>query len=65
MGTGLDALKDRLEQAIIKNTGRMKKTFRIPAVGGEHLRWVGFKENTQNLWESSAEFTTFLSNFDD
>ncbi|XP_022346127.2 putative GTP-binding protein 6 [Crassostrea virginica] len=45
MGTGLDALKDRLEQAIIKNTGRMKKTFRIPAVGGEHLSWL-YKNST-------------------
>lgn len=38
-GSGLDELKTRLEEAIIKSTGRMRKVFRIP-VGGDHLRYI-------------------------
>lgn len=43
-GSGLDELKKRLEEAIIKSTGRMRKTFRIP-VGGDHLSWL-YKNST-------------------
>ncbi|XP_062592063.1 putative GTP-binding protein 6 [Saccostrea cucullata] len=38
-GTGIIVLKKKLEETIIKSTGRMRKTFRIP-VGGEHLSWL-------------------------
>lgn len=40
-GSGLDELKTRLEEAIIKSTGRMRKVFRIP-VGGDHLRYIRY-----------------------
>lgn len=40
-GSGLDELKTRLEEAIIKSTGRMRKVFRIP-VRGDHLRYIRY-----------------------
>lgn len=43
-GSGLDELKTRLEEAIIKSTGRMRKVFRIP-VRGDHLSWL-YKNST-------------------
>lgn len=45
-GSGLDELKMRLEEAIIKSTGRMRKVFRIP-VGGDHLRYRYIRYKSQ------------------
>lgn len=47
-GSGLDELKTRLEEAIIKSTGRMRKVFRIP-VRGDHLRYIRYISQLINL----------------
>jgi len=38
-GTGLDQLIQRLEEAIITNTGRLEKTLRVPN-GGTQYQWL-------------------------